>query len=194
MSRKVPLSLAFAAQLFLAGLAAGAPASAANGVPSYFFKEWTVTKNCVEAHAGLAARVQAGLKFKVAQDSASADGSYVFTAEDGGSNHWAANWNGLKLVYRPGTQMSSLPADFECVPGAESSSPFLAMSGFAQTAEPYYEQEHWYGLAKIHGQLEHVLIFPRNTSGAASVVIMLQSVNSPSTVQLDDDGILHGQG
>ncbi len=192
MSRKASLSLALAAQICIAGLATNSPARAAAAIPDYFFKEWTVTKNCTEAHAGLAARVQAGLKFKIAQQGSS-DGSYVFVAEDAGQSRWAANWNGLQLTYRQGTQMTSLPADFECIPGAESSSPFLAMSGFAQSAEPYYEQEHWYGLAKIHGQLEHVLIFPRNTTGAASAVIVLQSVNSPGSVQLDDDGVIHGQ-
>jgi hypothetical protein len=193
MSRKVPLSLVLAAQLCLACLAASPPASAGGTIPDYFFKEWTVTKNCVEAHAGLAARVQAGLKFKIARNSVADDGSYLFTAENNSSAQWAANWNGIKLVYRPGSAMTTLPADFECVPGAEASSPFLAMSGFAQAAEPVYEQEHWYGLAKIHGQLEHVLIFPRNTSGPSSVVIVMQSVNAPSTVQLDDDGVFHGQ-
>ncbi len=191
MSRKVTLSLAVAAQFCIAALAASAPARASGAIPDYFFKEWTVTKNCVEAHAGLAARVQAGLKFKIS--AGADDGSYVFVAEDAGQSRWARNWNGLQLAYRPGTQMTTLPADFECVPGAESTSPFLAMSGYAQSAEPFYEQEHWYGLAMIHGQLEHVLIFPRNTTGATSVVVVLQSVNSPSTVQLDDDGVLHGQ-
>ncbi len=190
MSRKVALSVALAAPLCLAGLAANSPAHAGGGIPDYFFSEWTVTKNCVEAHAGLAARVQAGLKFKIATAQ---DGGYVFAAEDAGQARWAANWNGLQLQYRAGTQMTSLPADFECIPGQESASPFLAMSGFAQSAEPYYEQEHWYGLAKIHGQLEHVLIFPRNTTGAASVVVVMQSVNAPGTVQLDDDGVMHGQ-
>jgi hypothetical protein len=189
MSRKVALSLALATQLCLTGIGASAPAHAAPTIPAYFFKEWTVSKNCVEAHAGLAARVQAGLKFKVAP---SQDGGYTFIAEDSGQSHWAANWNGLQLVYRPGTPMTTLPADFECIPGQESTSPFLAMSGFAQSAEPQYEQEHWYGLAKIHGQLEHVLIFPRNTTGEASVIIVLESVNAPGTVQLDDDGVVHG--
>lgn len=190
MSRKLALPLALAAQFCLAGLTANSPANAAGGIPDYFFREWTVSKNCVEAHAGLAARVQAGLKFKIA---AGQNGGYVFVAEDAGSSHWAANWNGLQLVYRPGTQMTSLPADFECIPGQESSSPFLAMSGFAQATEPQYAQEHWYGLAKIHGQLEHVLIFPRNTTGDASAVIVMESVNAPGTVQLDDDGVIHGQ-
>ncbi len=115
-------------------------------------------------------------------------------AEDAGQSRWAANWNGLTLAYRAGSKMTSVPADFECIPGAESSSPFLAMSGFAQAAEPFYEQEHWYALATIHGQLEHVLIFPLETSasGDTSVVVVMESVNSPSTVQLDDDGVLHG--
>ena len=187
MSRKVALSVALAAQLCLTGIAPRAHAGSA--IPDYFFKEWTVSKNCVEAHAGLAARVQAGLKFKV---TAGQNGGYVFNAEDAGQAHWAVNWNGLNLVYRPGTPMTTLPADFECIPGQESSSPFLAMSGFAQSAEPQYQQEHWYGLAKIHGQLEHVLIFPRNVSGTASAVIVLESVNAPGTVQLDDDGVVHG--
>src|SRR6185437_14295064 len=112
-----------AAQFFVVGLAANSPVRASSAIPDYFFKEWTVAKNCMEAHAGLAARVQAGLKFKISRDSAAGDGSYVFTAEDTGSSHWAANWNGLKLTYRPGTQMKTLPADFECVPGEESSNP-----------------------------------------------------------------------
>ena len=89
--------------------------------------------------------------------------------------------------------MTAIPADFECVPGQEATSPFLAMSGFAQASEPYYEQQHWYGVATIAGQQEHVLIFPRNAKGAASAIIVLQSVNSPSTVKLDDDGVIHSQ-
>src|SRR5579862_3042952 len=84
MSRKVALSLALAAQFCLASLAANSPAQAAgSSIPDYFFREWTVTKNCTEAHAGLAARVDAGLKFKI---STAADGSYVFVAEDSGSS------------------------------------------------------------------------------------------------------------
>ena len=117
MSRKVALSLTLAAQFCVASLAANSPARAGGAIPDYFFREWTVTKNCTEAHAGLAARVDAGLKFKIA---AGKDGGYVFVAEDAGHSRWAANWNGLQLTYRAGTQMTSLPADFECIPGAES--------------------------------------------------------------------------
>lgn len=188
-SRKLVLSSAVAAQCLVAALAA-TPVQAAT-IPSYFFKEWTVAKNCTEQHAGLAARVQTGLKFKISADSQAADGSYVFQAEDVGQTHWAANWNGMKLQYRPGTDMQTMPADFECIPGQEAASPFLAMSNYAQSAEPYYEQRHWYGLTRIHGQLEHVLIFPRNSGTGPSAVIVMQSVSAPGTVKLDDNGVIH---
>jgi hypothetical protein len=190
-SRKFFLASALAAQCLVAAVA-GAPAQAATA-PSYFFKEWTVAKNCTEQHAGLAARVQTGLKFKISADSLGADGNYVFEAEDVGPTHWAANWNGMKLQYRPGTDMTTLPADFECIPGQEASSPFLAMSNYAQATEPYYEQAHWYGITKIRGQLEHVLIFPRNSGQGPSAVIVMQSVSSPGAVQLDDNGVIHMQ-
>ena len=187
-SRKAILASAIAP--CLVGALAGTPAQAGT-IPGYFFKEWTVSKNCTEQHAGLAATVQSGLKFKITRDAQTADGSYVFQAEDTGQQHWAANWNGMKLEYRAGTEMKTLPADFECIPGQEASSPFLAMSNYAQATEPFYEQAHWYGIAKIRGQLEHVLIFPRNASSGPSAVIIMASVNSATTVQLDTDGVIH---
>ncbi|MEA3181958.1 MAG: hypothetical protein QOI59_5481 [Gammaproteobacteria bacterium] len=190
-SRKSFLFSAVAVQCLVAAFAA-VPARA-DTIPAYFFAEWTVSKNCTEQHAGLAARVQSGLKLKISADSLTADGSYVVEAENTGSLRWAANWNGIKLQYRPGTSMSTLPADFECIPGQEATSPFLAMSNYAQATEPYYEQAHWYGIAKIHGQLEHVLVFPRDTSTGPRAVVVLQSVNAPSSVQLDDNGVLHMQ-
>jgi hypothetical protein len=182
-------SLTVVAQCLIVGLAATSQAHAAQ-IPDYFFKNWTVAKNCTEQHAGLAAKVQSGLKFTVAPDSANA-GGYVFVAQDVGQQHWAPNWNGMKLEYRAGPAMTTVPADFECIPAQEATSPFLAMSGYAQASEPYYAQQHWYGIAKIQGQLEHVLIFPRQASGGPSAIIVLQSVNSPSTVQLDDNGVIH---
>ena len=188
-SRKPILASIIAIQCLVAALA-GAPARA-DTIPDYFFTEWTVSKNCTEQHAGLAARVQTGLKFKISRDSQAADGSFVFEAEDSGQKQWAKNWNGMKLQFRPGTDMTTLPADFECIPGQEATSPFLAMSNYAQATEPYYEQAHWYGIAKLHGQLEHVLIFPRNAATGPRAVIVLQSVNAPATVQLDDNGVLH---
>jgi hypothetical protein len=187
-SRKAILAAAIAP--CLVGALAGTPAHAGT-VPDYFFKEWTVSKNCTEQHAGLAASVQPGLKFKISADTQTADGSYVFQAENVGPQQWAANWNGMKLVYRPGTAMTTVPADFECIPGQEATSPFLAMSNYAQATEPFYEQGHWYGLAMIRGQLEHVLIFPRNAATGPSAVIVMQSVNAPGTVQLDSNGVIH---
>jgi hypothetical protein len=65
------------------------------------------------------------------------------------------------------------------------------MSGYVQTAEPQYAQQHWYGLVRIHGQLEHVLIFPRDTQGSTSAIIVLASASSASNVQLDDNGVIH---
>lgn len=191
ISRKAFLSTVVAAQCLVSALA-GSPARAQT-IPDHFFKEWTVSKNCTEQHAGLAARVQTGLKFKISRDNTAADGSYVFQAQDVGQQHWAANWNGMKLTFRAGTDMQALPADFECIPGQEAASPFLAMSNYAQATEPYYEQAHWYGLAKIRGQLEHVLIFPRNSAEGPSAVIVMQSVQASTAVQLDDNGVIHVQ-
>jgi hypothetical protein len=190
ISRKAILASAIAP--CLVGALAGTPAQAGT-IPAYFFQEWTVAKNCTEQHAGLAARVQTGLKFKISADTLAADGSYVFQAEDAGQQHWAANWNGIKLEYRPGTEMTTLPADFECIPGQEATSPFLAMSNYVQTTEPYYEQRHWYGVANIHGQLEHILIFPSNAASGPKAVIVMQSANSAGAVQLDDNGVIHMQ-
>lgn len=189
MTRKLSLTPFAAVQCLLVGLAATAPAHAAE-IPKYFFKEWTITSNCAEAHAGLAARVQPGLKFKVSRDTAAEDGTYTLEALNVGQQTWAAAWNGLKLEYRPGTQMTTVPADFECVPGAEATSPFLAMSGYVQSAEPYYQPQHWYGLATIQGQLEHVLIFPRDVNGEKSAIIVLQSASAPTDIQLDDNGVI----
>jgi len=190
--QKASLSSAVAANCLIAGLGAATQAHAAQ-IPEYFFQQWTVAKNCAEAHAGLAAQVPAGLQFGVAPDSAQ-DGGYVFVAKDVGQQRWAANWNGMKLEYRPGTVMSTVPADFECIPSQESTSSFLSMSGYAQATEPYYEMQHWYGVATIQGQREHVLIFPRQAAnGGPSAIIVLQSVSSSSTVQLDDNGVIHTQ-
>jgi hypothetical protein len=67
------------------------------------------------------------------------------------------------------------------------------MSGYVQAVEPQYAQEHWYGLAKIHGQLEHVLIFPRATKGDDSAIIVLQSASANSNVVLDDNGVINSR-
>lgn len=193
MTRKSLLAAFAAAQCVITGLVAATPAQAAN-IPSYFFSQWTVTANCTEANAGLAARVQPGLQFKIASDTPAADGTYRLQTINASGKQWANEWRGVKLEYRPGTKMNSVPADFECQAGSEasatSSSPFLAMSGYVQTAEPQFAQEHWYALAKIHGQLEHVLIFPRNVKGDSSAIIVLQSASSGGNMMLDDNGVV----
>jgi hypothetical protein len=116
---------------------------------------------------------------------------------NGSGKQWATEWSGIQLTYRPGTKMAAVPADFDCVAGSEaasaSASPFLAMSGYVQTVEPQYAQEHWYALAKIHGQLEHVLIFPRNVKGDKSAIIVLQSASNSTDIVLDDDGVINSR-
>jgi len=196
MTRKISLTAFAAAQCVIASLAAVTPARAAE-IPHYFFSQWTVTSNCTEAHAGPAARLQSGLQWKISKDSATADGTYTLKTINANGQQWASEWSGLKLTYRAGTKMATVPADFECVAGSESAStiasPFLAMSGYVQTAEPQYPQQHWYGLAKIHGQLEHVLIFPRDVKGDKSAIIVLQSASNSTDISLDDDGVVHSR-
>ncbi len=198
MTRKFSLASFAASQCLIFGLTFLQPAQAATP-PNYFFSQWTVSANCTEPNAGPAARVDLGLKLKISSNAANPDGSYSLQTINTGGKRWAGEWNGLKLEYRPGTKMTTVPADFECVAGAEASSAaassFLAMSGYVQTAEPQYTQAHWYGLAKIHGQLEHVMIFPRDTSagqGGPSVIIVLASASASSDINLDDDGVIHG--
>jgi hypothetical protein len=193
MTRKFTLTAFAAAQCLVLGLAATAPVRAA-GIPQYFFSQWTVTSNCTEANAGPAARVQTGLKFKISATPA-ADGSYTLQTIDAAGKQWSSDWNGVKLQYRAGTKMSTIPADFECAAGSEassaSSSPLLAMSGYVQTVEPQYAPEHFYGLANIHGQPEHILIFPRDAKGGTSAIIVLESASTASTINLDDNGVIN---
>ena len=51
MTRKFSLTAFAAAQCLIVGLAATAPARAAE-IPQYFFSQWTVTANCTEAQRG----------------------------------------------------------------------------------------------------------------------------------------------
>lgn len=194
MTRKLSLAIFAATQCVFAALIAAAPARANEAIPSYFFSQWTVKSNCTEANAGPATRVLPGLKFKISNEST--DGTYTLEAINTGGKRWASEWNGVKLEYRAGTKMTTVPADFECVAGAESSSasssPLLAMSGYVQTVEPQYSYEHFYGLVKIHGQLEHVLIFPRDAKGGTSAaIIVLESASTGSSVSLDDNGVIN---
>jgi hypothetical protein len=192
MTRKFTLAAFAAAQCLVFGLAATTPARAAD-IPQYFFGQRTVTSNCTEANAGPAARVPAGVQFKISA-TPGANHTYTLQTIDAAGKQWPSEWNGVQLQYRPGTKMTTIPADFECVAGSEassaSSSPLLAMSGYVQTTEPQYALEHLYGLVTIHGQPEHVLIFPRETKGGTSAVIVLESASASSNINLDDDGVI----
>ena len=189
MTRPAPVLLSVTAFCVMVG--AVSTARAQDAVPSYFFKEWTISKDCSAPH-GPAGHTKAGLKFRILRTAGSDGGQdYKLEALDTGNEKWPGGWNGVKLQYRPGSKMIRIPASFECVPGQEHTHPILAMSGYSQLAEPWYEYEHWYGLVEIHGELHHVLIFPRNTDGASSAVIVLHDVTSADNIQLDHDGTIH---
>ncbi|MGQ0835299.1 MAG: hypothetical protein ACT4O5_10340 [Gammaproteobacteria bacterium] len=190
MSRSVPSMLAFAAVC----LSAGATAHADSTIPGYFFKEWIISRDCSEQHAGPAGHVRTGLKFRVAPSSRDADGgSYALEALDVDRRIWPGSWKKVRLEYRAGAKMTTLPADFECVPGQEASSPFLALANYSLNAEPWYEFEHWYGILLVHDEPHHVLIFPRDRKGASSAIIILQDADASGAMKLDHNGSIHSE-
>jgi len=164
------------------------PKAQASGIPDYFFNVWTVSRDCTEQHAGPRGHTTPGQAFRVLRNSA--DGvsySLVPLNRLGGADR---AWRSVKLEYRPGVRMTSIPADMECVPGQEASSPFLALSGFSQNAEPYYAYEHWYGTIVLHGEVHHLLIFPRDTRGPSSAAIVLADADAGGNLQLDSNGTI----
>jgi hypothetical protein len=188
MQRNVLSVLAFAASLLTLS-----PATFADpAIPAYFFSTWTISKDCSEQHAGRLGHVQTGLRFAIEADSS--DGmTFALKPIDVNRKAWPGIWQKVRLEYRAGTRMTSIPADFECVPGEESASPYLAMSNYSHTPEPSYEFEHWYGVLLIHGEPHHVLIFPREGKGESSALIMIQDVDSGDSIQLDHNGIIHSE-
>jgi hypothetical protein len=161
-------------------------------VPAYFFKQWSVQSNCIEQGFNPAEQTQVGLRFVISTGSISTDGlSYAFQAINNATQAWPDGWSDLTLQYRAGIPMTHIPADFACVPGEPASSALLAMSNFTQSAEPYYEYEHWYGEGALHGEPHHFLIFPRNVSGNDSAIIIILDAGTSGTVQLDQDGSIH---
>lgn len=189
MSRVAPVVLFSTALCLMASIQNRSEAQSVSRVPDYFFSTWTVSRDCTEAHAGKNMHTVPGLQFRVSR--VSQDGlSYSLEPVNKPEKAWATGWKNVKLEYRAGARMSSIPADMECVPGEEESSPFLAQSGFSVSAEPYYPYEHWYGLVSIHGQAHHLLIFPRNTKGADSAAIVLIDADSGGNLQLDTDGTI----
>jgi hypothetical protein len=189
-ARAVPLFLFSTA---LCVMAAVQPRLAkADTVPDYFLKSWTVDRDCTEVHAGvISGHTTPGLQFQVVQD---ADGTFTLKPADNAAGQWSRGWQDVKLEYRAGTPMRAIPADMECVPGQEASSPFLAQSGFASSAEPYYGYEHWYGQVTIHGEKHHLLIFPSNSQGLSSAAIVLIDVDAAGTLQLDQNGTIIIEG
>jgi hypothetical protein len=186
-TRAVPLVL-FSTALCVMAAIQSKPAKADN-VPAYFLSSWTVNRDCTEAHASttLPGHTIPGLQFQV---RAQADGTYTLVPVDNSAGRWGRGWKNVKLEYRAGSRMTSIPADMECVPGQEASSSFLAQSGFAVSAEPYYPYEHWYGSVTIHGEKHHLLIFPRNVQGPSSAAVVLIDADASSNVQLDGNGTI----
>jgi hypothetical protein len=192
MSRSASLLLSLAAGCLTCSANLVAHADTAPQIPSYFFKEWKVAKDCLEAHAGIAGHVAPGQKFSMKSATESADGSsFQMTSLDAQNQVLGGEWSNVKLEFRAGTKMSTVPADFECIPGETSSSPFLALSNYASNAEPWYEYEHWYALVSIHGAPHHLLIFPRNITGTDSAIIVLQDAGTAGSLTLDTNGVVH---
>jgi hypothetical protein len=165
---------------------------AAQSIPAYFFQQWTVQTNCIQAGFNPSEQTTPGLQFVISAASVSADAStYGFTPINTANQSWPDGWAELALQYRPGVAMTTVPADFACIPGEPSSSALLAMSNFTQSAEPYYEYEHWYALGMLAGEPHHFLIFPRNVQGADSSIIVLLDAGTDGSVVLDQDGTIH---
>ena len=165
-----------------------------SNIPAYFFGHWQVQSNCIEQGFSPAEQTQVGLQYAMSATSIAADGlSYTFQVINSSTQAWPDGWSDLTLQYRPGVPMTNVPADFACIPGEPSSSALLAMSNYTQSAEPYYEYEHWYGLGTLHGEPHHFLIFPRNVVGADSAIIILLDAGASGSVQLDQDGSIHSE-
>jgi hypothetical protein len=160
-------------------------------VPAYFFNQWTVQSNCIQQGFDPAEQTQVGLQYLISPASVSADGSsYGFQPINTANQAWPDGWSELALQYRAGIPMTAIPADFACVPGQPTSA-LLTNSNFTQSAEPYYEYEHWYALGSLHGEPHHFLIFPRNVSGADSSIIILLDAGTSGAVVLDQNGSIH---
>jgi hypothetical protein len=186
-SRAVPLVL-FSTALCVMAAIESKPVKA-DTIPSYFLSTWTVDRDCTEAHASttIHGHTVPGLQLRVRRE---ADSSYTLVPVNNSAGTWSSGW-GVKVEYRAGAKMATIPADMECVPGQEESSPFLAQAGFAVSAEPYYPYEHWYGTVTLHGDKHHVLIFPQNVAqGPASAAIVLIDEDAAGNMQLDSNGTI----
>jgi hypothetical protein len=190
MPRLAPVLLFSTALSLMASIQTKSEAQTSSGIPDYFFSTYTVSRDCTEAHAGSSHHAFPGSQFKVSRSSSDGGLTYTLQAIDRPGLRWSKGWKDVKLEYRAGARMQSIPADFQCVPGEEESQPFLAQSGFAVSGEPNYPYERWYGTVKIHGQLHHLLIFPRNANGPDSAAVLLIDTDAAGNLQLDTEGVI----
>jgi hypothetical protein len=189
MSRVVPVLLFSTALSLMASIQTKTEAQTPSGIPDYFFSTYTVSRDCTEAHAGTSHTVP-GSQFRITRFTTDGGLTYSLQVLDKTGLAWSTGWKNVKLEYRAGVRMQSIPADFDCVPGAEESQPFLAQSGFAVSGEPQYPYERWYGTVNIHGQVHHLLIFPRNATGPNSAAVLLIDTDAAGSLQLDNNGAI----
>jgi hypothetical protein len=188
MPRVVPILLFSTALSLMAAIQTKTQAQTAPGIPEYFFSTWTVNRDCTEAHSAKSGHTIPGSQFRVARSAS--DGSFVLQTLDKPGLRWSNGWRNVKLEYRPGTMLKSIPADLDCIPGEEASQPFLAQSGYSVSPEPYYAEAHWYGTVKIHGEKHHMLIFPRANKGPDSAAVLLIDADAGDNLQLDTGGTI----
>jgi hypothetical protein len=193
MPRIAPVLLFSAALALMASIQTRSEAQTASGIPDAFFGTWTISRDCTEAHAGTGGHTVPGSQFRIVRASADGEATYQLQAIDQPGLRWSAGWKSVKLEYRAGPILQTIPADFECVPGEEASQPFLADSGFAVSGEPYYGQAHWYGVVMVHGEKHHLLIFPRAVKGPDSAAMLLIDADAGDNLQLDTGGTIISQ-
>jgi hypothetical protein len=194
MSRSASLILSVAAGCLSTFASFVAHSETPASIPQYFFKEWKVTKSCLEEHAGPQGHVKAGQKFRMTGAAPTSDGqAFKLKALDEKDNLLGGDWSNVKLEFREGAKMSGVPADFECVPGEASASPFLALGNYTTSAEPWYAYKHWYGVVNIHGVPHHLMIFPRDVTGTNSAIIIIQDSGAGDGLTLDHNGVVHTQ-
>ena len=91
MARSLPIVL-FSTALCLVAATDPKPASAQTAIPDYFFKPWTVNRDCTEAHSGGLGHTIPGLQFRVSPNSA--DGvSYSLQPVNAAKGRWARDLN-----------------------------------------------------------------------------------------------------
>ena len=166
MSRVVPVLLFSTALVVMASIQTKSEAQTASGIPDYFFGTWTVDRDCTEAHSGSGRPHLAGLAVSRGPATPRTAATRFQTVDKPGLR-WS---NGLeeREARIPGRRGDGqrFPADFECVPGEEASSPFLAQSGFAVSARAVTTRTR---TGRQGGdprpEAPSLLIFPRNAKG-----------------------------